>query len=646
MTHDQCPMSNAGKFLFALASVGLVACLALAQRKLFDEPDAPRTDDAARKLANDVIDSVNDSYSKTANYCIKGFKAEYDIQKDGGPFGTMSVDIENQREGRYEVKLLGQAAQDRWLETNLRDCWLYTLAGEWTKHISSARQTAEGYELTYALDPALYKEFKAYVDRDFRILRREQLYKDGTRAETLFSTQTHTGKHYIDSVTVRVTQDADVDELRNELTYRVEDGVPFIRKMDLTRTRTGRPGEKYTVTLKSVQFEQETDVEVLGEDAKLWDDLSKKVISRVLGNEVGMETTIRFVKSFRCNVNVRVVVGTAQPMQAKISLAWDDKDDNGILTGDEIEGKVQYMSSQAMGLYLEEIRQDLVKRISEGRTSLFLKHAVTTAQNEEGYLMKLVPVKKPDIKETKVDGETVKKVGPPGYDTAYLTVSPDFRIQRIRAMLGSEHQTLIEYEYEKLAGAWLATRYTMLSSGGKGAQTVTKVDLTHVVVENLPLLQKTATDVNMHDAGMNVVHLRTELTFTDAKIERRLRPLHPLALRGKTDEDRIFKKLEAEKKAKEAKEGKKDDKADKKNDKADKKDAKDRKEPPAGEKAIDDMSDAELAKAIDDLSTELVMLKAGNAPKEQQDKVMARLRQLIVGQNVREMKKAAGKKTD
>jgi len=120
--------------------------------------------------------------------------------------------------------------------------------------------------------------------------------------------------------------------------------------------------------------------------------------------------------------------------------------------------------------------------------------------------------------------------------------------------------------------------------------------------------------------------------------------------------ERIFKKLEAEKKAKEAKEGKKDDKAEKKDDKGDKKDdkgdkkdakdAKDRKEPPAGEKAIDDMTDAELAKAIDDLSTELVTLKAANAPKEQQDKVMARLRQLIVGQNVREAKKAAGKKTD
>lgn len=245
-----------------------------------------------------------------------------------------------------------------------------------------------------------------------------------------------------------------------------------------------------------------------------WDDLSRQVIPRIQARNEDFASILREVRKASCTIEVEVRASdSTRSEQGQITYAWEDRDDSGTLTGDEVAVAVGEVSSPRIVPVLGELQKTLARETTGALFGLFAQNHVQCVRIPTGYKLRLEPVKEREVARAL------------GYYLCYLTVGEDYRLESIRAKhdLGGESTTTLKYaeRAERLRTTGYRKSLKMPLS-----QTEQERSDEFTEVEGVPLLSRVVIHSLVTDPDGT---LRTDLhcSFRDWRIERRPRPLEP-----------------------------------------------------------------------------------------------------------------------
>lgn len=175
-----------------------------------------------------------------------------------------------------------------------------------------------------------------------------------------------------------------------------------------------------------------------------WDDEAKRIIPRIIENNADMGSAVKVFHSVSCIIDVTVTTNVSpNPMLATLRYAWEDGDDNGFLTGDEIQVDVVHVSGRAMGAFIRELSRGLKTETVNSSFNLFAKHDVTTRRKEDGgYIMELVPVEGGNWDQG-------------GIQKMHLVVTPDFRVTSLQAKTFEGAKIDAEFDHLRFGDKWV-----------------------------------------------------------------------------------------------------------------------------------------------------------------------------------------------
>ncbi|MDQ7778593.1 MAG: Ig-like domain-containing protein [Planctomycetota bacterium] len=258
-----------------------------------------------------------------------------------------------------------------------------------------------------------------------------------------------------------------------------------------------------------------------------WDELSDKIIPKILEASCDTGTIIRFVRKVSCKVNVKFTsVDFKEPLYGTIDYCWEDKDGNGVLEDKEIEIELSYSSGEGVERFLTDITGKLKKDLGITSFNMFRMHHVRSVKVDEGYKMQLKPRKKK---------EALEKFG---YTEAYLTVSDDFRTTRLRSKTDDGCEAVTEFKYTKLGGKWYQSGHKRQVNEAGGGSTYEDKTIEYFTQNGQYVPQTIVCHLSVATlAGRTTIE--QEWAFDDWDIELRKDPL-PLVGAGIKEDAGLF----------------------------------------------------------------------------------------------------------
>ncbi|MEN6427622.1 MAG: hypothetical protein ABFE13_19890 [Phycisphaerales bacterium] len=524
-------------------------------------PTAGAADEAS--LAKEVIARMDEAYYQLWDDGVTGFDAIYDVNENAVSLGTLQVKFSLDADGgHFASKLQEESPSAATLYAMLESGWLESLFKTFSAEKARATRIEDSFNLFYQEPEEDVRLRTLTISNGYRLEHEYEAGKDLSSDKLEFTVQTIDGKYFVASVEREVTSIMPPNRGQLFVTYRYtyarQEGVPFIRTLhiDYSARSEGTTTEyQWDLTLKSVTFgktaapadtgraagETPERPKKLDKMATQWDELSQEVIAGICRSNIDFGAMPTFARSLRCDIDIRITSNLFQPATGTLNYWWQDEDDNGLLIGDEIQIEIAYVSNPAMRVMMQAIQRSLVMQTATAGANVFRDHFIKTVRVADGYKMKLVPAEKdkPVNREAKNDKDNL--IANRGYDALYLTVSPDFRVQRMRAVSeGADTEMVMNVEHEKIAGLWAAGRYyrEVVRSG----RSVSTEDMRceYTLIDGFPAMRKLTLVVSML-TGQNTMSMKQEYTIRDCKIAWRAQPLDFTKFVGGEDDEALFK---------------------------------------------------------------------------------------------------------
>lgn len=518
--------------------------------------------DGAR-LAKDVVARMDQAYYRLWHDRVNGFDATYNLAQDGANSGTLQVIFNAMPQDgvHFKIKLEQDNPSAEMLEAALGQAWLHSLLKEFSDAKTVANRVDDSFTL-YAKDPREdVSSLTSTVSADYCLLYEYEVLKDLSSNKLQFKVLTLDGKRFVESlrwqhtiVSPGLSGQVFADF---EYTYARQERVPFISKLLISfrsRLAGNEVNHAWTLDLKRVAFQKTTPADPVppADDgpqrpAKVdkvtaqWDELSQEVIAGICRSNIDFGGMITFARSLRCDIDVRITSSLFAPASGTLNYWWEDADDNGLLIGEEIQIEIGYASNPGMRLMMSAIQRSLTLQTATSGGNVFRDHFIKTVRVPEGYKMKLVPTERNKPVNATAKEEKDNLMANRSYDALYLTVSPDFRVQRLRAVKeDADTEMVLSVEHEKVADLWAGSKYYKeVIHAGRSASTESG-RCEYVVMDGLPMLRRLTIDLGVL-TGQNTVGIRQEYNIRNCKIAWREKPLDARKFVGGEDEEAAFK---------------------------------------------------------------------------------------------------------
>ncbi len=346
-------------------------------------------------------------------------------------------------------------------------------------------------------------------------------------------------------------------------TYAHQEGVPFISMLHIdtaSRSVEEEIRHQWDLRLKSVAFRRSpaptpaapadtgraadaTPERPKKPDkmATQWDELSQEVIAGICRTNIDFGGLPTFARSLRCDIDVRITSSLFEPASGTLNYWWEDADDNGLLVGDEIQIETAFTSSPAMRLMMKEVERALILQTATAGANVFRDHFIKTVRIADGYKMKLVPTEKDKPVNQRAKEDKNNLLANRGYDVLYLTVSPDFQIQRMRAVKeDTETEMTLNAGYEKIVGLWAPTKYYREVKQLGRCTSTENMRCEYTMTDGFPTMKKLTIDVGLI-TSQSTMSMRQEYTVRNSKIAWRDKPLDLTKFVGGEDDEALFK---------------------------------------------------------------------------------------------------------
>ncbi len=286
---------------------------------------------------------------------------------------------------------------------------------------------------------------------------------------------------------------------------------------------------------ETTQPEEAADTEPAGGgmiDTSSWDELSKQVLPKVIESNLDFGTLLRYAQKASCTVYMVVktpqiampelgsfTVPQGPPSTARISLSWEDANDDGTIAEDEVKIETRYTSDIAVKMAMERVHKGLKNLVTLSVVNLLTQSTVKAERKSQGYEITVNPKKGPPV-------------------PVRLTVSGDFRITstQTRAMDGSD--VVNNLKHTRTGGKWLVTGAETTSGAGTDFTSTDKLVNEYQIQDGIPLLAK-ATIASTSSTGGGVLQTHQEYSFRDWQIQKRDEPLEVAAEPTGVEEPRV-----------------------------------------------------------------------------------------------------------
>jgi len=524
-------------------------------------------------LARNVIAKVDEAYYQLWDDRVIGFDAVYDVNEDGQKLGPLQVHFSLDADGgHFTSKLQEETDSSQTMYSYFENAWLESLFKSFPTEKGSAFQNQDAFTVFYKDPQESIRSRTLSIAGDYHLGHIYEAGTDLSQNKISYTVQTIDGKHFVESAKRDFA--AIMPPNRGQLyatylyTYARQDGVPFIKTLhiDLSSRSEGTTTEyKWDFTLKSVAIKQ-APASAPAQDATTpttdaggatgatperpkkvdkmtsqWDELSQEVIAGVCRTNIDFGAMPTFARSLRCDIDVRITSNLFQPASGTLNYWWEDADGNGLLIGDEIQIETAFASSPQMRILMKEVERALILQTATAGANVFRDHFIKTVKIPEGYKMRLVPTEKDKPVNEKAKEDKSNLLANRGYDVLYLTVSPDFRIQRMRAVKeGTESEMTLDAEYEKIVGLWAPSRYhrEIVQAGRRTNSDDMRCEYT--MIDGYPTMKKLTIDAGII-TSQGSMSMRQEYTVRNCKIAWRDKPLDASKFVGGEDDEALFK---------------------------------------------------------------------------------------------------------
>jgi hypothetical protein len=537
---------------------------------LFEDEEAPAGAQAGvatptaegKALATQIIQKLNESYYKMYQV-VGGLDATYTVKKWDRDVGKATVSA-NLPSGspRWSVKFEGNVSDGAVIENRLDAAWT-PLLSDLSRRVITAEKCEEGFRVPYSSSA---KEAYLIVSKDYRLLKEVIKSEDGSETEWLYHDQEVGGKRYLDTVELRTGP----GRTKVTYTYARREGVALISRLEIQEmTAWGDTTLRYFANLDKVTFKKaaataeaaEATGKVTGEgaeaaagpaiDATSWDDLSREVIPKVLEMSLDRTTILQYVRSASCTIDVvistKMTASTTNPYftppaippsAVSFSYSFEDSDNDGTLTEDEITIETTHMSDANLRFAAGRISEGLRALATFNIINILPRVTVKTHKTQQGYEVTLTP------KEDELDS-TLERAGLGKQHPIRLTVSNDFRVtgMRTRSIEGLDQVTT--FKHVRLGGKWLLTELETSSGGATAFGAGDKSVISYRMEGGLPLVTKSVVDSST-PSSVGTLQIHQEYTFSNWKIARRDKPLQVATVRvGEEETGAAAAKVEA-----------------------------------------------------------------------------------------------------
>ncbi|MBP7051783.1 MAG: hypothetical protein KBE65_12280 [Phycisphaerae bacterium] len=530
---------------------------------------ATRTTDP-EALAKDVIARMDKAYYQLWDDPVIGFDAVYDVNEDGRKLGPLQVAFSiDANGGHFASKLPEETASSPTMYGYFENAWLESLFKSFPAEKGSATRNGDAFNLFYKDPSQDIRSRTLSVSGDYQLGYVYEAGTDLSQNKLTYKVQTLDGRHFVESFKRDFAAIMPPNRGRLFLTYLYtyarQDGVPFIQTLHIDyQAESGETTTEYKwdFRLRSVAIKKSpaqspaataaaTDT---GRDAGAtperpkkpnkittqWDELSQEVIAGICRSNADFGAMPTFARSLRCDIDVQITSPLFAPASGTLNYWWEDADDNGLLVGEEIQIETAFASSPQMRLLMKDIERALILQTATAGANVFRDHFIQTVRIAEGYKMKLVPTEKDKPVNERAREDKNNLLANRGYDVLYLTVSPDFRIQRMRAVKeATETEMVLNAEYEKIAGVWTPTRYYReVAQGGRRTSTE-NMRCEYAMINGFPTMKKLTIDLGLI-TSQGTMSMKQEYTVRNPQIAWRNQPLDASKFVGGQDDEALF----------------------------------------------------------------------------------------------------------
>lgn len=513
-----------------------------------------------KALAKQIIQKVNESYYKMFQV-VGGFDATYTVQKDDEEVGKATISA-NLPSGspRWTVKFEGNVgdSEKALIENHVNVAWTPMLL-DLSRRVITAEASDEGFRVWYS---SRAKETYMVVSKEYRVLKDVMKGEDGSETEWLYHDQEVGGKRYLETLEVISGH----NKTSFSYTYFRKEGVALIKRLEITESHRAPfvGAEFYERTKRLVSFDGVTfkkaaaTAEVAGEvtaegteaaggpviDASSWDELSREVIPKVLEMSLDRGTMLRYVRGASCTIDVvistKMIASTTNPYftppaippsAVSFSYSFEDGDNDGMLTEDEVTIETTNMSDANMRFAAGRISKGLRELATSSLINVLPKANVKTRKTQQGYEVTLTLRKTERIK-------MMEEAGKIRLTPLRLTVSNDFRVTGMRTQSADGLDEVTTFKHVRTGGKWLLTEVEKGSGGATAFAARDKSVLTYRMEGGLPLVTKTVVDSST-PLSTGTLQTHQEYTLSNWKLVKRDKPLEvgALALEEKTPDE-------------------------------------------------------------------------------------------------------------
>ena len=243
-----------------------------------------------------------------------------------------------------------------------------------------------------------------------------------------------------------------------------------------------------------------------------WDSRSAELVPELLTHN-GEAALMMQLGEASCRIEVATRSEIAGSFEGVLQYSWQDGDNDGVLTRDEVQVRAGSFSPAEAASQVEQLRVMFETQALGNMWNTFLLNQVRTVRKDDGYEVTIIPRR----------GSALESFG---FTQMRLGVSEDFRIRTLHVRTAQGAESTSEIKDKKIGDKWFAAGYARHTSLTNGIAVVEDAATEHAVIDGIPLTSKITIRTKVEMAGGQPTRtMEQEFTFSDWKVVQRARPL-------------------------------------------------------------------------------------------------------------------------
>jgi sugar lactone lactonase YvrE len=251
----------------------------------------------------------------------------------------------------------------------------------------------------------------------------------------------------------------------------------------------------------------------------MWDELAQWVVPRFIEKNDDFPSIISPLRKASCTIEVELTsAALEEPLTGRLRYAWEDLNDNGMLSEREFQVQVQDASGPLIEPYLNGLKRYLEDQTLLYFPFLFQINDIRAVKIPGGYRLRLRPAS---------EGASSALLD---YSTAYITLTDDFRATEMQAQNEHGVETVFRFKQRQVGDRWLSAGYLRRITTPTARAEEDRSEV-YDTVDGVELLKEVVTDTFIATAN-GAARVQQRYTCKDWKIEKRARPMPPTGLRA------------------------------------------------------------------------------------------------------------------